>query len=135
MDLSGGILMSISYFDVVLILSVIFLIISLSIIIVYIVSQMNLNVARARDETNAIKSELIKQQDQNTKDILELINLCRRLRDNLYQLNKESQAREAKASITPGMHRTELELEASMVLMEGPSDLIKESDKLLKDNL
>jgi hypothetical protein len=78
------------------------------------------------------KKQMKTQCDSHVKEIVELLNLCRRLRDNLSQLNDAYLAREARARIPDGMHKTEQTLDASIVLMEDPSDLIKESDKILE---
>ena len=129
----------ISYFDVVLILSVIFLIIILSIIIVYIANRTRLSVARARAETNATASKLIEQQDQNTKDILELANMCDRLKDNLrYKVKAEEEnekrARDEQAlvkTVAGKKHEVKSVISAHINLEEDTSDLLKEADAIL----
>lgn len=136
---SGGIMAGISYFDVVLILSVIFLIIILSIIIVYIANRTRLSVARARAETNATASKLIEQQDQNTKDILELANMCDRLKDNLrYKVKAEEEnekrARDEQAlvkTVAGKKHEVKSVISAHINLEEDTSDLLKEADAIL----
>jgi len=86
-------------------------------------------------QSRSYKKQMKAQCDSHVGEMVELVNITKRLKDNLEQLNNSIKEKEIKKSTPNGMHKALAPLEASIVLMEDTGDLIKQAVDVLKKNL
>jgi hypothetical protein len=66
------------------------------------------------------------------KEVTELINLCERLKDNLRQTIEDHKGQRVGNNAAYKMRDVLTPLDADIILMEVPTDLIKETEATLK---